>query len=508
MKEPRGNNAQAAAPEACEAGGAKQLQFSNDGSLAALVLQDRVDVYPTSDWKRSATIGRERGLESMTLTPDGRYLFLAIQADGESRTSLSLSETKTGQTIWRGATALPPLTGMAVVVAPDSSWFAFAEITEVDQPPVVELLSLPGLDELGKFAVPGRIERLRRPTWHPRALPPPKPARGMPGMSFSVPNGPPDWGHDVVTRDPAASVERLSVGADSKHLLIGWSDGSTSLIDARGAKEVAGLVGFGGEFSPSGRFIALGRVSGAIALYDTEKRRGTLFYDPLCQANPYQSFSSFSPDERLVALAGSSFRVCLAETTSAKGKGLVPPQVPTQGAFEDEGFAQPGAWVSDGSGLLVSPGMGKPLGLYALGTSKFTQLSRELKADDPRVDNASAGVIRRMKDQSLVVFNSGGRPGVEIVGLQVHPLARGSSDFSLAAASPDGEVYARQEAGAVVVKSTRGGGVITTLEGAGSPAFDPSGRFLHTTGPAGVRVWNARSGERLFTLRACSSNPT
>lgn len=506
VEKPHGN--EMPAPEACESLPTQDVRFSADGGSFVVSYGARIDAYSTADWSRRSRIEGTQGGFNLQLSSDGRFVIQTALAESHSdqRSEIIVSDTTTGKSIWRSEFVRPLAGTDPVAIAPDASWFAFA-VADPDAPDEqhVELVSLPSLESIGKLAVPSRFAQLKRPTWRPRMLPPP---RRVGTLTLNVPNDPPDWSSDRIVLVP--TVQRLLAAPDSRYLAIGWegTGGATSLIDAKRAKEVVSMPGGGGTFSPQGRFLVLYQGSGAIGLWDIEQRKGTLFYDPLCQPQGMMTEPSFSPDESRVAFAGFAFRACLVETASAKPRGLIPPQLPAVAPFEDEGFTIPGAWTSDGAAILMAMSLAGDMELFDTASTKLTPLGPGLRADAPMADNGSGyiSVIRRSSDQSLVVFNPAGHPAAEILGTQVRPLAFGRGEsFMPVAVTPDGERYARSDEQGAVVRSTRTGEVLATLPGAADAtlAFEPSGRFVYTTDRDGLRVWDSMSGEQRLALRTC-----
>ncbi|MCB9587607.1 MAG: hypothetical protein H6718_19550 [Polyangiaceae bacterium] len=462
--------------------------------------------YDASSWLPSSTDLSVKEMAGFRLSPDGRFLFAFVHPGGMAPSPsghLEVLDTQTGKQVWRSTTLRGDLYQGSLVIADDGSWFAVVLTAEAEEDDHVELVELPTFKRLGRFGIPSKVTVLRRPWWRPRALPPTPSVHGVP---LSVPNNPPDWSLDKVSLQPV--VVNLAASPDSAWLAINWmgSANATSVIDVRKAALRETLPGSYFAFSPKGRYLMLDEASGARALYDTRTGKGALFYDPLCPPQGNLFKPSFSPDESLVALTSLQFNACLVETKTGRLRGLVPPQLPTASAFEDEGIIVPGAWLSDGSGLLMATMM-SGLQLFELGSYSLKPLGTGPGSMSALADNSlsSPSVIRREMDQSLLLFSVSGYPAVEIVAGQTRNLGLPEGEFALFAASPDGERYVREEQTGAVIRSTRTGELVATLnqsKGSGL-SFDPKGRWVFLSDSDQVSVWDAATGERRLSLSSC-----
>ncbi|MEZ4369654.1 MAG: WD40 repeat domain-containing protein [Polyangiaceae bacterium] len=506
VEEPRGN--EPPLPESCEHSSFADSTFSADGSLFVVRLATGIRAYDTASWAPRATELRIDEMASFRLTPDGGFLFGFVHPKGLAPSPsghLEALDTRTGKRVWSSKRLEGELYEGSLVIASDGSWFAVAVTDDKEEYEFhVELFGLPSFELLGRFDMPTKVTRLRRPAWRPRVLPK---APTVHGVQLSVPNSPPDWSLDKVDLQPL--MLSLASSPDASSLAIGWmgNGAATSLIDVRKARLRETLPGSYFAFSPKGRFLMLDQGSGARALYDTKTGKGALFYDPLCppQGNVFKP--SFNPDETLVALASLQSNACLVETKTGRLRGLAPPRLPTAGAFEDEGIIIPGAWLSDGSGLLMAVSTSGELALFELGASAPKPLGAGLRRESAVADNGLSYpvVVRRGTDQSLFVFTESGYPGVEIVGGSVRSLSPPEGDVRSVVVDPDGERYARTDAGGTTVRSTRTNEPSLIIEGTSDlePSFDPTGRWLYSADSDRVSVWDASSGRSLLALRSC-----
>lgn len=480
----------------CEGARVQGASWSTDGHLVALHLDASVRVLETEKWQTLMTAKFARPVEKLVFSADRRYLFsVTTQTEEPYARELIVFRVPDGERMWQGRIADGE---RSLAIAADSSWFA-AVIADPPDPDGyqttwhAELVSIP-LFTARKLSQPAHTTQLPRPAWHPRKVPRPEGHASANGMETVLPisNGPADYSLDLEV--PGKCCEVLASG-DSRTLAVSYED-VTSVVDVQEGAVVSALVGAAPTFSPSGRWLVLGRKSGSVTLFDTRKRHGTLIYDALCDVDLARLGPppDFNADESLLALGGYNPALCLVSTARGKVEALVPRELPTPTPQLEHGRSAPGGFSSDGSAIVsVGP---FAQSLFRVDSGEYIEIKND--------DGLYAWFFVRRADDSLIAFDMNRRPLVEVLGHHLEPLPEPHDDCGYLELSPDGEKGLHASNGVQTLCSTRSFQPVATFtQKDGYWDFDPSSRFVHGTHPRGFSVFSATNGRRLFHLEYC-----
>ncbi|MGE0326226.1 MAG: hypothetical protein AB7S68_28115 [Polyangiaceae bacterium] len=302
-----------------------------------------------------------------------------------------------------------------------------------------------------------------------------------------IPNADADYSQD--SSEPGECCE-LADSADSRTLSINYQD-VTSFVDARDGTLMTTLSGSFKTFSPTGRFGVLARKSGSVAIFDTRKRRGKLFYDALCDANSVYGAPDFNPGESLIALGGIGRRICLVAPTTGRLKTFFPRGFSAPTPELDHGRSEPGGWTADGSAIV----------------NELNFRSELLRADTGReIYIESEGLplsFTRRPDGSLIVYALNRGPIAEVVRQRVRRLFNVNRSCEGFEWSPDYERLLSGSDGIQNICSTRTFQIIARFKALGNFHFDPRGRWLYGGDRGHLSIWSATSGKQLFALDYC-----
>lgn len=485
--------------------------FSPNGRRLAIEFEGgRVQVFDTTTWKPVSEIKFQDALKSLEFSPNGRYLF-GVNDPDEYPDVLHVARVSDGARLWRKRIREGRF---SFVVAKDSSWFA--AVVRAPKPPGdpddiysdpepewhVELVALPSFSARRSFFEPKRITKLKRPAWRPRKVPNPDPERfkappgGPPRMDPVLPisNDAADYSRDSAI--PGECCELFASG-DSRTLSISYQE-VTSLVDTRRAAVMTTLVGSSPAFSPSGRFVVLGRESGAVAIFDTRRRSAKLFYDALCDIDLTHRFPDpdFSPDESLVAIGGRENRLCLVSPTSAKLKTFLPNKLYTPMPTLERGRADSGGWSADGSAIVSTRGF-------------HDMMFRVDTNEDITFDAKWDHIVRyvRRADASFFAIDLQQLPRAEVIGHTVRPLPPAHENCQSVRWSPDREKLLNDSDAEVTICSTRNFQPITRIRGTVDDLeFDPLSRFVYGKDYNHVVIWSAADGKQVFNTDSCSTS--
>lgn len=465
--------------------------FSGDGDVVAVARESDVVVLESKSWKERSVTPVAGPVEQLQLSLNGEYLLAT------SSNTARLVDTRAGKVLLERSVREPVPTYAHATFAPNGRWLALATVhsdpdadANEDQ---VELIELPSLRTLARVKQPESFTPLPRPKFKPRVLPPSKPV-GPGNPIGAVPNEAPRWDTDTLETN-TRSVQDMSAAPSSERLLVEWSAGAVTVVDTASGSVRAESIAMSSTatlnrygFSPSGRFIAIPRPSGAVALFDLERGSGKLFYDPLCPGSVGNA--SFDHAEQRVVLGGWTFSACVVDLEHAKLITLLPPNVPPSGPFEDEGMRTPGPWSKDDTQLVVADLAGQPV-LWNLATGIGTPVGVDM--------HSARQTLVRPKDGSLAFLGELSRPLAELLGQRPDYFPVQDSDGMAMASSPDGEWVLDGLEPPLVLRATRRGAGSRELAdaAAGGYEFDPSSRFVFTTDGA-FQVWRVRDGARAF----------
>ncbi|MCA9632770.1 MAG: hypothetical protein KC766_34190 [Myxococcales bacterium] len=495
-------------PDPCAAKRSTRETFSRDGRWVALEFEDHVRVIETAHWKTVSNLKLAEPRTSLEFSSDGRFLFTVIESARLPKARfLSVLRVSDGEQMWRRRVRR---SDHSFVVARDSSWFA--AVVPAPEPPdpwrsgaplereppwQAQLFELPDFSLRRTLSPPANVTKLRRPVWRPRKVPAPDPQRPLMNSIEAVvpiPNHPADYSLDSTTPGDCCA---LFASPDSRTLGLSYQD-VTSLVDAQSGNLITALIGASPTFSPSGRFVVLGRKSHSVALFDTRQRKARLFYDALCDVdlNHLAPSPDFNADESLVALGGRGRVLCLVSPTTGQLQTFLPRKFSAPVPELDPGRADSGGWSADGA-LIVSQ--------RSFHDNIFHVASGESMQASFRLDAPIR--FRRRADGSFVAIDVHAAPVAEVVG---HELIRKPAASALCddlVWSPDGETGRNEANGVQTICSTRTLKPIARFKAPGNVDYDPTGRFLYGSDEDRFSVWGARSGRQLYHLDYCASKP-
>lgn len=293
------------------------------------------------------------------------------------------------------------------------------------------------------------------------------------------------WDGSPVRRMPGHTntVTSLAFDPTGSLLVSGEVDGSAILWDLVQGTMLARLGGVRGTlrsvaFSPSGDQILVASSRGGVCLWDVRppRRIAGVYPDP----GRWMLSATFSPDNTLVATAGTNLR--LWDLATGDLVWSVPWDPPGWGRIA---FSPDGEWLLAGSGYgnavsMVHVRRERPNRILPTGV-RYSENTRAV-AQDPNGRYVAATVM-----VGLVLWeaNSGRRIGE-------FPVLNGAESLAF---HPDGNALAvASRDGTIVLVSVPDLSLVDRLPGHALPcrdvAFDPSGRWLASVAQEEILVWD------------------